>query len=309
MAEDITLSDTTTATFKDYVAVTGVVSGYLLKLALAKLFANYTQVGQASINFIEGACVGEYRFHITNRESITFESEITDNYIDTNCPIQDHIVKKPITITLVGVIGRYYHDITEDISNGTLYYRNFTIIPELVPKIPANTLLRKTRQLTSRISGGSGIVNRIVNGFMSYAYGWVRDKLTEMGNEYAQIYQKSVKVEDKQTEAFLYFENLWNLSLPVTVKTSWKTYDNMYITSLKPMRDGNADITEFTITLKQLSKISSIVANTKQKIVGGNREMQSQSVSNNGRTNGLKSTVPTEKLKFTNSKPNIIKVN
>ena len=122
------------------------------------------------------------------------------------------------------------------------------------------------------------------------------------------IYKKYVKVEDAQTDAFLYLEQLWNLSLPITVKTSWKTYENMYITSLKPQRDENADITEFTVTLKQVSKISSIVVNTKDKITAGNREAQIQDVSNSGTTSGASVELPKEPLKFTDEVPNIIKV-
>ena len=307
------LATTNILTKEEKLSVAGLIAGIygerLLKQIVAKAFTNYVDVNQASINFIEGAKIGNFKFHITNRESINFESDITDNYIDTNCAIQDHVVKKPITITLTGVVGRYYHDISEDISRDVTYYRNFNLINKFIPTYPIGVnVLRKAKQFVSRATGSSGIVNRIANSFMSYSYGWIRDKLTKVANDYLGIYKKNVKVEDTQTDAFLYLEQLWNLSLPITVKTSWKAYENMYITSLKPQRDENADITEFTVTFKQVSKISSIVVNTKDKITAGNREAQIQDVSNNGKTSGVSVEVPKEKLKFTDEVPNIIKV-
>ena len=66
------------------------------------------------------------------------------------------------------------------------------------------------------------------------------------------LFQSLYKLKSAQTRAFLFFEAMRKARATFSVETTWKRYDNMAIQSLSAKRDNNADITEFSITFKQL---------------------------------------------------------
>ena len=78
------------------------------------------------------------------------------------------------------------------------------------------------------------------------------------GVDLFQLFQNLIKLKSAQTRAFLFLEALWKSSAEFSVETTWKRYDNMVITSLQPVRDNNADITDFTVTFKQIRKTASL---------------------------------------------------
>ena len=75
--------------------------------------------------------------------------------------------------------------------------------------------------------------------------------------------QDVYKLKSSQTRAFLFFEALWKSKARFSVETTWKRYDNMVITSIKPLRDENADITDFTLTFKQINRAVTETTNLK----------------------------------------------
>ena len=88
--------------------------------------------------------------------------------------------------------------------------------------------------------------------------------LDELNNiDLFQTMQDIYKLKSNQTRAFLFFEALWKSKARFTVETTWKRYDNMVITSVKPLRDENADITDFTLTFKQINRAITEVTNLK----------------------------------------------
>lgn len=46
-----------------------------------------------------------YIFDTRGDEDVTLESEITDNWVEDNSTMQDHIGLKPMSITLTGYVG------------------------------------------------------------------------------------------------------------------------------------------------------------------------------------------------------------
>ena len=69
-----------------------------------------------------------------------------------------------------------------------------------------------------------------------------------------KIFQDLYKLKSAQTRAFFFFDAMWKSKALFSVETSWKRYDNMCIQTLIPKRDNNADITDFNITFKQISR-------------------------------------------------------
>ena len=50
-----------------------------------------------------------YLFDTRGEEEATLESDITDNWVEANYTIQDHIGLKPMVITLSGYVGELPH--------------------------------------------------------------------------------------------------------------------------------------------------------------------------------------------------------
>ena len=73
------------------------------------------------------------------------------------------------------------------------------------------------------------------------------------GVDLFQLFQNLYKIRSAQTRAFLFFEALWKSEAIFTVETTWKRYDNMLIQKVMPVRDSNADITNFSVTFKQMN--------------------------------------------------------
>lgn len=281
----------------------------LIKKVVTKVFQKDLPIDEAVIGFSEGGDIAGYKFHILERESVKYEADVTDHYIDTNRAVHDHIAWKPVTITLQGLQGRYFHDIIRDIGHSVEYYRVFNTVTSFLPITTPIVMVRKVKSTISCLTGGSGIVNMIANKFTSYAFGYIKDWLRQIGNDLIETYDNAVKIDDEQTKMFLYLETIFKAGMPITVTTSWRSYDNMVITSLQPTRDGNGDITEFQVTLKQISTVSSIIVDTNEKVEGGNSANQSAETTNKGTTSGVEVEASTlGALDFSSKEPpNIIR--
>lgn len=270
----------------------------LVKKVLTKVFQNELPMDQAVIGFTEGGNIGGFTFHILERESVNYEAEVTDHYIDTNRPVQDHIAWKPVTITLQGLQGRYYHDIFRDVGHSVEYYRVFNTVASFIPNVPGITMVRKVKSTISKITSGNNIVNMIANKITSFAFGFFLSEVQKYANDWFAIHEDAGKIDDEQTNAFLYLEGLFLKGAPITVTTTWRSFDNMLITALKPTRDNNGDITEFTVTLKQISTVNSIVVDRTEKVEGGNSANQSSKVTEKGTTEGKKVVTQSNGISF-----------
>ena len=294
--------------FKTVMTAIAFLGGSMLAPILVKAIQKQLDVNEAVIGYSEGGIIGGLKFHILEREAVSYEADVTDHYIETNRPAHDHIAWRPVTITLQALQGRYFHDISEDAQKSLLYYRMFNAVSSFVPKIQGVSMARKVKSTISRFTGGSGIINNIANAITSWAFGILLDKIrTFTTNKLPLLFDEAGKIEDEQTKMFLDLETLFKLGLPVTVTTTWRTYDNMIITSLKPSRDGNGDITEFNVTLKQISIVSSIIVNKNNKLEGGNSTNQSAETTNKGSTSGTETKLPGP-LKYDDTIPNIVEL-
>lgn len=52
----------------------------------------------------------KYFFDVVNDDTVTYNAQITDNWIESNSAIQDHIALQPVTITMRGLCGELVYD-------------------------------------------------------------------------------------------------------------------------------------------------------------------------------------------------------
>lgn len=259
-----------------YLGLSGKFTKEFAQRLLKDMFKDYISVDQALITNPYETSIGTnaisgYAFHITNREQVTMQADVTDYYIDTNRPVQDHIAWKPVEITLDTLQGEYLHNIADDVSHSPIYYQTMSVVHSFIPKMSDFELVRKAKQAVSRATGGTGVINTIANKLTSVTYGILVNAMQKLRwdlfSTFDDLYDEPEQKEpfEQQRIMFSYLEWCWSQGLPLQVTTSWRSYENMIITSLKPMRDNNADITNFTVTLKQVNKTATLVAKSDQK--------------------------------------------
>lgn len=202
------------------------------------------EAGKVVVNILSATGIAGFKFHIPETEIVKFENDITDHYVDTNTAVQDHIAQKPITITLTGLVGDYFYSNNKLEDLVALIIPTMTLVKEFLPEIRNATSflkLRKYNQETKLTADG-----QIAAGLDAEKY-----KFNAM--DLFTLFQSLYKLKSAQTRAFIFFECMWKSRALFSVETTWKRYDNMVIQSLQPKRDKNADITEFSITFKQIS--------------------------------------------------------
>ena len=59
-------------------------------------------IGEAIVEFASQTGIAGFKFNLPKREQVKMQSDITDYYTDLNSPVQDHIARKPIEITMNG---------------------------------------------------------------------------------------------------------------------------------------------------------------------------------------------------------------
>lgn len=289
------------------------------KVSALQLFKESINVRQAMVSALSNTGIAGFKFNIPEREQIKMQSEVTDHYIDTNDAVQDHIAKKPVEITLAGLEGEYFYSVNKIEDLLAKVAPVMRLAPAFIPRFQAATYQLKqfnkdyTKRITNLAEGKQNTANPNVNTWDKIGAAW--DTLN--GQDLFKTMQELYKLKSRQTRAFLFFEALWGGTekykyvyraydrdenkrdrtfsyLPTppaifTVETTFRRYDNMVITNLTPMRDNNADITEFSITFKQLNFTSSLVTNLENR-AGRNRQQMAQ-MNNKGVDKGIQTSV------------------
>ena len=230
------------------------------------IFKENVDIGSAVVSVLGSTGIAGFKFHIPQTEMVKMESEVTDHYVDDNSVVQDHIIHKPVTITLTGLQGEYFYSVNEIEDTIALIKPTLVLVSQFVPKLSAATMqakmkyknnidnIRNTEFVTPQETEFFGTKN-------TAKYIGLKDKIgaaSLSGVDLFQLFQNLIKLKSAQTRAFLFLEALWKSSAEFSVETTWKRYDNMVITSLQPVRDNNADITDFTVTFKQIRKTASL---------------------------------------------------
>ena len=226
------------------------------KKALAeRMIKRSSDVGMAVVEILGSRGIAGFQFHVPESELVKFENEITDHYVDTGTAIQDHIVQKPITITLSGLVGDYFYSVHKISDMVALIIPTLTLVKEFVPQVAQSLGIRFSKETTPKLKqiqlpGGpqapqeAAIAKNQFNAIDLYL-----------------LFQNLYKMKSAQTRAFLYFECLWKSRALFSIETTWKRYDNMVVQSIQARRDRNADITEFSITCKQITFANTLTTN------------------------------------------------
>lgn len=181
--------------------------------------------------------VGGFLFDVPDQESLTLSADITDHYTENNSFINDHIVRKPVIITVSGFIGE-------------VVFRAPSGVAGLFQAID-NRLESVEAYAGDLTPGAIQNVQRVVQQAQS-AVSAINQTLDKVQNVVG-LFQGETGDPTLQEKAFQDLAALYASSEFVTVQTPWKYYDNMIIQTITFAQNGDSDtISDVSITLKEL---------------------------------------------------------
>ena len=242
---------------------------------------------EAEENTLENK-VGVY-FDIIQEHSISIQNQITDNYIESNTAVQDHIAKSPLVISLRGLSGElvykpatktldFLYETANDLlgqkfNNSLVVTDKLTVIPALLP--PVDNITQMAKNTVQYVESSVKRYVKIVKNFASPL-----DRETKL----QEIYRKFMLLRTSDTL--------------LRVETPYKTFDNMVIQSLT-LRQGNENyITDIELTLKQLNFAETKTTKPDTDRMAKYNAIQRAEVEDCGKAQGVEVDVQTLLKKF-----------
>lgn len=243
-----------------------------------QLFKENIDIGTAVVSVLSSTGIAGFKFNCPQSEQVNMESDITDYYTDANSVMQDHIARRPVTITLTGLQGEYFYSVNQIEDMLAKVVPTLNLVKQFLPKLTTATKQIKfgSKNLTQNLQGAAAYAasfDKELSFNDKFKTAW--DVLN--GVDLFQLFQNLYKLKSAQTRAFMFFEALWRAGATFSVETTWKRYDNMLVQKLTPTRDNNSDITEFSVTFKQINIAQSLYTDL-ENAAGRTREQLSKLV-------------------------------
>ena len=217
-------------------------------------------------------------FHYEGEQTATFESDITDHFIETNDFINDHIALKPGVITTQGFIGEL-NDIPPNTALQLLQItaNSLVSIASYAPGLSV-TALEAYNEAFSAYQAASNAVVQAQSAYNSISGGSTGETVITAG----QITSR-VSAQNKQQTMFQQLFAYQQARILFTIQTPWAVFTNCAIQSLKAVQDPDTQvITDFNVTFKQMRFVSDLLPVNTSNIATGRLSGQSQVPVNNG---------------------------
>lgn len=225
--------------------------------------------------------IGGFLFDIPDEDEIRLRSQATNYFLEDNTSVQDNIAIEPAIITLRGVVAELV--LTALInpptnSSGTVNPLVPAMMPGMTPQQSQNYAIAQQQKaqataVASGTSAGKGTSQSLYNYF-------VKNFITEAG---------SPNATDRQTNAFLYFQQLQAGQQLVSVETPWGIYEQCAIIEVRAMQGASSKYsTNFSITFQEMRFSGEATVNTANS--AGRTTLQLQPTTQNG--NAGQTTIP-----------------
>lgn len=182
--------------------------------------------------------IGGFVFDVEGEASTRLQAEITDHYTEDNLAIQDHIARKPRSITLKGYVGEVIYDASGDNNDSVLQQvtQKLTVISNFLPEITA-----ATAQVQTAVSSGKNLQDTALADAAN-VYGLVKNILGTITSD-----------TPRQQQAFMYFKACWEQGIIMAIQTPWEFLTNMAVEDIVAIQpEGSKYITDFSVRFKQL---------------------------------------------------------
>lgn len=175
-------------------------------------------------------------FDIPTGEAINLSADVTDHYTENNSYINDHIVIKPIEVSLSGYIGE-------------LVYRKPQGLDAIISVI-AQALTPVNAFLGEYTNGMSQAITQLIQQNLSLSA--INQRINQVENVVAAFDGENIETI-KQRNEYQKIKSLFVKKQLVTVQTPWEYLENMVIKSITiTQSDDSVSYSDISISLKQL---------------------------------------------------------
>lgn len=253
----------------------------------------------------------EYYFDIISEQSIELINQITDNYVENNTAIQDHIAQNPLIINISGLSGEKVFKYDPTVANQLLSEAkiqatkmgngvNFTniqadsfwdlvglgsyakelnklsIIPELYP--PLSNYMQVAKNVAELVDVSITKYSNIYNSSF--------DNNNSNDNIFDYTASDNVFKQTRLKEIYNYLSECRVNNTVLTVTTPYGIFTDMYIQSVRLRQGNELFTTDIEMTLKQL-RFSNVTTTAADKNVMAKLNAYARAhVENNGTAQG-----------------------
>lgn len=225
-------------------------------------------------------------FNYEGEQTATFESDVTDHFIEDNTAIQDQVALKPVIITTHGFIA----ELTNAPATGAqgLLQQATNTLTSLGSFAP---VLSSTAQNTYNTASaaymlGTSAANSAISAISSLGGPTGESVIGSIGGTIAKASN-----QNKQQVIFQQLFGYWQTRTQFTIQTPWAIFQNMVILRVRSIQDAETNtITDFEVSFKQLNFASTALLGSQLQTQG---RLQSQSASAQNLGTGALNQSPT----------------
>lgn len=249
----------------------------------------------------------DYYFDTIINHSIELNNQITDNWIENNSAIHDHIAQEPITISLSGLVSEnvFVYSATEAnellqkarlyaakqgmlSSSGFWDYFDNISPTEKVDKLAALPLLYPPLANYMQLAINQyELAKSSIDRFKNIKDTWKKNKSITNNQPFSLPLDTNIRVQ----EVFFEFDWLRRNNKALTVTTPWGVFSNMYIQSVSLSQANQNFITDVQLTLKQINFAEVTTTSADKNVMAQYNAYQRAQVENNGTAQGTKKSI------------------
>lgn len=243
-------------------------------------------------------------FHTVTDDSVSFQSQITDNWVENNTAIHDHIAISPVTITMRGFVGeciyiseqaRLDYEKVMALANQTnskdrtlLQFGDWQHVDDIDGKLTAVSAyfpeVSNVTQLAQNMWDMHEAAQKKATRISDILTGQANNSLVTKMNAYSGL--SSNLKESKLKEITESIKDYWINRVPLVANTPFGDFDNMYIQSVS-LHQGNENfIGEIDITLKQLRFAQTLTTKADKEVLAKYNAYAQAREQNYGKTQG-----------------------
>lgn len=230
-----------------------------------------------------------YLFDTITEHGINMQSNITDNYLENNCPVQDHIALPPITVSLRGLAGEVVFR-GKYISVDILRDNADNLLNNLKISLEGNEYYNVTSDISAQKLGALAQLYPPVDNLTQRAKN-LAATVENSAKRYANIAEHFITGSEERVTKLVYiyeeFKKLREAKAIVEVATPYAYLKNMALASVV-LRQGNENyITDIDLSLKQVSFTETETTGADKTVLAQYNEALRAKEENQGQATGV----------------------
>ena len=205
--------------------------------------------------------ISGFIFDYAGEVSTELGADITDQYVEDNTVIQDHIALKPVRVVMKGLIGELRAGPAIGGLSGVLngLQSSFATVNAYIGGKTPSALVKASKAISQAQNISNQISSAVSKGESLYSF--LKD---------------GAQSNSRQAGAYKYLRGLTVNRVPFTIQTPHQIYKNMVIESLRALQPEDTKfLSEFVVTLKELrfaSLTTTVTAKNANSKVGQAKE-------------------------------------